>query len=54
MTLFNAEVKIRGNRPLLFNNFTIDSIPLVKREKEGVAGNNPEEWRKSYKVTRGC
>lgn len=52
MTLFNAEVKIRGNRPLLFNNFTIDSIPLVKREKEGVAGNNPEEWRKSYKVTK--
>jgi hypothetical protein len=43
MTLINAEVKIKGIRPLLFNNFTIDSIPLVKKEKKGVAGNNPEE-----------
>jgi hypothetical protein len=51
MTLIIAEVKIRGNRPLLFNNFTIESIPLVKREKKGVAGNNPDEWRNSYKVT---
>jgi hypothetical protein len=51
MTLIMAEVKIRGNRPLLFNNFTIESIPLVKKEKKGVAGNNPDEWRNSYKVT---
>ncbi|RST76221.1 hypothetical protein D4T97_005425 [Siminovitchia acidinfaciens] len=51
MTLIKAEVEIRGNRPLIFNNFTIDSIPLVKEEKAGVAGNNPEEWKKTFQVT---
>src|SRR5690606_16095499 len=28
-----------------------DSIPLVKREKAGVAGNNPEEWKKTFTAT---
>ena len=51
MSLIRAEVEIRGNRPLLFNTFTLDSIPLVKEEKTGVAGNNPEEWKKTYQVT---
>ncbi|GAQ19048.1 hypothetical protein OPHB3_3007 [Oceanobacillus picturae] len=51
MSLIRAEVKIKGIRPLLFNNFTINSIPLIKEEKPGVAGNNPEEWKKTYQVT---
>ncbi|MFS0824348.1 hypothetical protein [Bacillus sp. 1P02SD] len=52
MSLVSAEVEIRGIRPLLFNNFSIESIPLIKKERTGVAGNDPEEWKKSYLVTR--
>lgn len=51
MSLIKANVKIRGIRPMLFNNFTIHSIPLEKREKSGVPGNDPEEWKKSFLVT---
>lgn len=51
MVLIRAEVNIKGTRSLLFNNFSIDSIPLVKREKSGVAGNNPEEWKKTFQST---
>ncbi|MGE7934597.1 hypothetical protein [Viridibacillus arvi] len=51
MVLIKAEVQIKGTRTLLFNNFSIDSIPLIKREKTGVAGNNPEEWKKTFQTT---
>lgn len=51
MSLIKAEIKIKGTRPLLFNKFSADSIPLVKREKSGVAGNNPEEWKKTFLAT---
>jgi hypothetical protein len=46
-----AHVKIRGTRPLIFNQFSVESIPLKKKIKSGVAGNNPEEWKKSFSVT---
>lgn len=46
-----AEIKIRGIRPLIFNLFTVDSIPLTKVAKAGVAGNNPDEWKKSFSIT---
>jgi hypothetical protein len=46
-----AEVKIRGTRPLIFNLFSVDSIPLTKKAKSGVAGNNPEEWKNSFATT---
>ncbi len=42
-----ATLAIEGTRPLLWNAFTLDAIPLTKREKTGVAGNDPEEWRRS-------
>lgn len=51
MSLITAEVKIKGTRPILFNNFSIDSIPLIKRERTGVAGNNPEEWKNTFTAT---
>lgn len=51
MSLLKAEVRIKGTRPILFNNFSIDSIPLVKKEKSGVAGNNPEEWKTTFTAT---
>ncbi|MBE4910190.1 hypothetical protein IMZ08_19310 [Bacillus luteolus] len=51
MALIKAKVKIKGTRALIFNNFNNDCIPLQKREKEGVAGNNPNEWKKTFLVT---
>ncbi len=49
--ILTASVSIEGYRPLLWNAFTLDAIPLKKREKTGVAGNNPEEWKKTVLAT---
>lgn len=51
--MIQAKVSIRGVRPLLIHHFGPDALPLEKRkEKTGVAGNDPEEWRKSALVTK--
>ena len=49
--ILTATVTIKGTRPLIWNAFTLDAIPLKKREKTGVAGNNPEEWKRTVLVT---
>lgn len=49
--LLQATVKIKGTKPLLFHCFTVDTIPLEKREKTGVAGNDPDEWKRTYSAT---
>ncbi len=51
MALLKANVRIVGERPILFNRFSVDSIPLGKKEKTGVAGNDPEEWKRSVMKT---
>ncbi|WMT18437.1 hypothetical protein [Parageobacillus toebii] len=51
MSLLIADIKIKGTRPLLFNRFTIDTISLHKKEQTGVAGNDPEEWKRTYSAT---
>jgi hypothetical protein len=51
MTLLKAKISIRGKRPLLFHRFSVDSIPLKKQERTGVAGNDPEEWKKTVLKT---
>ena len=47
MALRTVHVTIRGTRPLLFNKFGRDAIPVdpTANERTGVAGNDPEEWR---------
>lgn len=45
--LLTARVSIRGTRPVLWHHFGADAIPLEKVEKTGVAGNDPEEWRRT-------
>ncbi|MGI6587103.1 MAG: hypothetical protein ACOX3L_14555 [Lutisporaceae bacterium] len=45
--ILNADVSITGLRPLLINHFGVDCLPLIKIERKGVAGNNPEEWKKT-------
>jgi hypothetical protein len=36
---------------MLWHAFGPDSMPLTKQERTGVAGNDPEEWRKSVLMT---
>lgn len=50
--ILTAKVKIKGVRPLLWHHFGPDALPLEKQERTGVAGNDPEEWKKSVLVTK--
>jgi hypothetical protein len=49
--LLKAKISISGKRPILFNRFSVDSISLEKQERTGVAGNNPEEWKRTVLKT---
>lgn len=49
--LVKARIEICGKRPLLQHHFGPEALPLEKQEKEGVAGNVPNEWRKTCMVT---
>jgi hypothetical protein len=49
--MVRARVEIRGKRPLLQHQFGPEALPLEKGEKTGVAGNDPEEWKKTCMVT---
>lgn len=50
--LVKVKITIRGVRPLLMHHFGPDALPLEKQEKDGVAGNAPNEWRKTALVTK--
>lgn len=50
--ILQAQVQVSGIRPLLFHRFGPDSLPLEKQEQEGVAGNSPNEWRKTALATK--
>lgn len=50
--IVEAKVSIVGTRPLWFHKFGPDTIALEKKERTGVAGNDPEEWRKTCMVTK--
>ena len=45
--IVEAKVCIRGTRPLFQHKFTRDALPLEKKELTGVAGHDPEEWRRT-------
>jgi hypothetical protein len=50
--IVRAQVSIKGTRAIFWHHFGPDAIPLDKRaEKTGVAGNNPEEWRRTVLMT---
>ena len=49
--ILTARVTICGVRPLLWHAFGVDAIPLEKRERSGVAGNDPTEWRRTMLLT---
>ena len=48
--ILTATVLVQGTRPLIWHAFGPDAMPLEKREKTGVAGNDPEEWRRTVLV----
>ncbi len=50
-SILTATVRVTGKRPLLWHAFGPDAIPLERQEKTGVAGNDPEEWKKTVLVT---
>jgi hypothetical protein len=50
--IITASVTIRGIRPLIQHRFGPDSLPLEKQERTGVAGNDPQEWRKTCMVNK--
>lgn len=50
--IVKAKVTIKGVRPLLLHHFGPDALSLEKEEKDGVAGNSPNEWRKTALVTK--
>jgi hypothetical protein len=51
VSLISARVKIAGERPLLWHHFSADALPLTKRERTGVAGNDPTEWARTVLMT---
>lgn len=51
--ILTAAVVIKGTRPLLWNHFGPDAIPADgKKERAGVAGNDPTEWRRTVLATK--
>jgi len=50
--ILTATIEIKGIRPLLWHVFGPDSLPLEKQEKTGVAGHNPDEWKKTFTATK--
>lgn len=50
--IIKASVKIKGSRPLFQHRFGPDALPLEKQERTGVAGHDPDEWRKTCMVTK--
>lgn len=49
--IISATIAITGVRPLIWHAFGPDAIPLEKRERTGVAGNDPEEWARTVLMT---
>jgi len=47
-----ARIKIEGTKPVLWHRFGPHVLPLEPQERTGIAGNDPEEWRKSYLATK--
>jgi hypothetical protein len=51
MGIVSAQVTIVGTRPLLWNHFGRDNIPLAAKERTGKAGNDPSEWPRTVLTT---
>lgn len=45
--ILRANISIVGTRTIIWHAFGPDALPLEKQERTGVAGNDPDEWRKT-------
>lgn len=45
--MIEASVEIEGTRTLFWHAFSLGALSLGRREKGGVAGNDPQEWQKT-------
>lgn len=50
--MITAHVVIRGTRPFWQHKFGPEALSLEKKEKTGVAGNDPEEWRRTCSISK--
>src|SRR5262249_23168863 len=51
MAMVTAKIRVEGTQPLLWHHFGPDAIPLEAKQRTGKAGNDPDEWRKTYLAT---
>lgn len=51
-SVMKAKVTIRGTRPMLWHRFGPEALPLEKKERNGVAGNDPTEWERTHLATK--
>ena len=50
--IITAEVSFEGTRPLLWHRFGENAIPVDgRKEREGVAGNDPGDWKRTVTMT---
>ncbi|NNM43147.1 MAG: hypothetical protein HKM07_02245 [Chlamydiae bacterium] len=47
-----AQITICGKRAILFHSFFVDALSLEKKERSGVAGNDPQEWKRTVLKTK--
>jgi hypothetical protein len=52
MSIVAAKVAISGIKTLAIHHFGPDALPLEKQEKTGVAGHDPEEWKRTVLLTK--
>lgn len=41
-------IEITGTKPVLMHKFNIESLQQLSKVKTGSAGNDPEEWKKTF------
>lgn len=51
MATVEVKVGFKGIKPLLYHCFSIEALSIGRQEKTGIAGNNPDEWKRTFKTT---
>jgi hypothetical protein len=49
--MLTGRVGIKGSQPLLWHKFGLNMLSPEKRERTGVIGNDPEEWKQTVLAT---
>jgi hypothetical protein len=46
-----ATIVLEGTRPIMWSALSIEGFGQKRKERGGTAGNDPTEWKKSYRAT---